>query len=143
MTIEESVRFELQQDHIRELEAKLREAEARALDAIAKAQEQVDRAWQAKEHAEREREAAQRSAESAVQALGAMRDELVSAGYPGGDREVALANLRQLVKDRNVMRAHCRSLVRVLLVLAPYPPEVAAGALAVVDGARAALGEKP
>lgn len=35
--------------------------------------------------------------DEAITWIGVVRDELVLAGYPGGDRTVALANLRLLV----------------------------------------------
>lgn len=37
--------------------------------------------------------------------IGCVRDELVLAGYPAGDRTVALANLRALKREREALRA--------------------------------------
>lgn len=39
----------------------------------------------------------QQKHDHAIQWIGVVRDELVQAGYPGGDRDVALANLRSLI----------------------------------------------
>lgn len=42
--------------------------------------------------------------DAAVEWIGCVRDELVMAGGAGGDRVVALANLRALIRERDALR---------------------------------------
>ena len=76
--------------------------------------------------------------ESATKYLRTFSEELVIAGYAGGDRDVTLANLRAIIKDAAVMR----ELVREALypAVAGWHPDATGWHKSWVERAEKALG---
>lgn len=76
------------------------------------ADQMVDEARRERDQAQAEVTGLRERLDSAVEWMGTVRDELVMAGGRGGDRVVALANLRALVKERDDAQAEVERMVR-------------------------------